>query len=297
MRWFFVGIGLISCTLHAQDRVHLTDGRIAQGRILNLAKPLVSMELKLQGAAGSAKREFPADLIDFIDFAPLPGEAEALANPADAKHQERLLELWREKSVNLGWPTNNAGDIGLALADQLLKQSDPDLIDRAFRIYSLLEQDDWDPVRRARGQRGRLRCLIALKRIDEAIFEARAVARASEDPELLIEANHVLAMAEFEKLRRFEDENPRWDQDDDLTITRTQLYQQTLDQLLHTPLFHGSVENMAAESLWQVVQLHQFAKEIPQALSRAKDLAQLYPKTPQAEQAMQLLETVKPKEE
>jgi hypothetical protein len=44
----------------AQDRVHLKDGRIAQGRILNLATTLISMELQLPGVAGFAKREFRA---------------------------------------------------------------------------------------------------------------------------------------------------------------------------------------------------------------------------------------------
>ena len=276
----------------AQDRVHLKDGRIAQGRILNLATTKISMELQLPGVAGFAKREFDPELVNFIDFAPLPGEAEALANPGDAKQQEVLLKLWQEKSVRLMWPSNNAGEIGLSLADQLMEQKDAEKIERGFRIYSLIEKDDWDEARKNRAKTGRLRSLIALGRIEEAIKEAQVMAGESEDPALLIEAQQVIAKADFEKLRRFETENPRWDQDEELTEERWKLYQQVLDQFLHTPLFYGSVEDRSAQALWQVIEVHQFAKEAGLALERARDLVQLYPKTPEAAKAKTLLDAV-----
>ena len=283
---------LLASSAAAQDRVHLKDGRIAQGRILNLATSKISMELQLPGVAGFSKREFDPELVNFIDFAPLPGEAEALANPSDAKQQEVLLKLWQEKSVRLPWPSNNAGDIGLAYADEVLKQATPELVERAFRIYSLIKKDDWDEKRKDKAKTGRLRSLIKLGRIEEAIKEAQLVARESEDPDLLIEARQVIAKAEFEKLKRFESEHPRWDQDDELTEERSRLYQVVLDQFLHTPLFHGSVESRAAESLWQVIEVHQFAKEASLALERARDLVQLYPKTPEAAKAKTLLDAV-----
>ena len=119
---------LLASSAAAQDRVHLKDGRIAQGRILNLATSKISMELQLPGVTGFSKREFDPELVNFIDFAPLPGEAEALANPSDAKQQEVLLKLWQEKSVRLPWPANNAGDIGLAYADEVLKKATPELV-------------------------------------------------------------------------------------------------------------------------------------------------------------------------
>lgn len=282
-------LALCATPLPAQDRIHLKDGRVAQGRILNLAKPLISFELQLPGVQGSAKREFDADLIDFIDFAPLPGETEALANPSDPKNQDTLLQLWQQKSVHLAWPANNAGDIGLTLAGQLLQKTEPELIERALRIYALVEKDDWDETRRAKAKTGRLRSLIALKRIDEAIQEAQTIARESEDPAVLIEAQIVIAKADFEKLKRFDQDHPRWDQDDELATQRARLYHQVLDQFLHTPLFHGSVEDRAAEALWQVIQVHQYNREALPALDRARDLLQLYPKTPQAAQAQNLL--------
>lgn len=287
MSWALLMAG---ATVVAQDRVHLKDGRVAQGQILNLGSKLISMNLQLQGVSGSAKREFDPELVEFIDFAPMPGEAEALAKPDDPAQQEVLLKIWQEKSVRLPWPMNNAGDIGLALADALFKKADPDLTERAFRIYSLVEKDDWDEARQNRAKTGRLRCLISLKRIEEALKEAKIVASESEDPAVLIEAQQVIAQADFERLKRFEKDFPRWDQDDELTEQRTALYHLVLDQFLHNPLFHGSVEDRAAQALWQVIEVHQYAMEPLPALDRARDLVQLYPKTAEAIKAKVLLD-------
>lgn len=289
MKWV-AAMCLLTLAAAGQDRVHLKDGRIAQGQILNLGTKLISMNLQLQGVSGSAKREFDPELVDFIDFAPLPGEAEALAKPEDPVQQEVLLKIWQEKSVRLPWPMNNAGDIGLALADALFKKADPIQIERALRIYSLVEKDDWDEVRKNRAKTGRLRALIGLKRIDEAIHEAQIVAKESEDPAVLIEAQQVIAQGDFERLKRFELDFPRWDQDDELTEQRTQLYHQVLDQFLYNPLFHGSVEERAAQALWKVIEVHQYAKEPLLALERARDLVELYPKTAEATQAKALLD-------
>ena len=278
----------------AEDVLHLTDGRVFHGSIRNLASSQIQMEVKLPGVSGSAQRSFETHAVDFIDFAPLPGETEALADPSNPAMQDRLFEFWRQKSVRLAWPTNNAGQIGLAYADGLLDSRDPDLIDRAFRIYSLIEKDDWDAARRALAQRGRLRALIRLGRVDEAIREAQQVARESEDPALVIEAQHVLAAAAFEKLKRFDQQHPRWDQDSDLEAERDGLYQETLDGFLHTPLFHGSVETPSAAALWQVVQVHLYMKEPALALAHAQDILHLYPQMPEAQPAKKLLTTLAP---
>ncbi|MCB1211962.1 MAG: hypothetical protein KDK97_21755 [Verrucomicrobiales bacterium] len=274
--------------IHAEDVVHLNDGKILRGKILRLATPLVTMEMQLPGGVGSAKRDFDPSLIKFIDFEPFPGEAEALAQTETADGQKRLWEIWQEKSINLKWAQNNSGLLGLTLAQRLLKQSDPFLLERALRIFIQIENDDWDEERQAEAKKGRLRALIALQRVDEAITEARALANDSEDPSLLLEARQVLAMADFERLKAFEKEHPRWMDDDDLTDERTRLYHDVLDQFLHAPLFNGSVDDKAAEALWSVVQLHLFAKEPTLAAQHARDLLELYPNSPFAEKAKPL---------
>ncbi len=282
---------MLPLLIHAEDVVHLNDGKILRGKILRLATPLVTMELQLPGGVGSAKRDFDPSLIKFIDFAPFPGEAEALAQAATAEGQKRLWEIWQEKSINLKWAQNNSGQLGLTLAQQLLKQRDPFILERALRIFIQVEADDWDEERKAEAKKGRLRALIALKRVDEAITEARALANDSEDPSLLLEARQVLAIADFERLKLFEKDHPRWMDDDDLTDERTRLYHDVLDQFLHAPLFHGSVDDKAAEALWNVVELHLFAKEPILAAQRASDLLKLYPSSPYAEKAKPLAAT------
>ena len=132
---------MLPLLIHAEDVVHLNDGKILRGKILRLATPLVTMELQLPGGVGSAKRDFDPSLIKFIDFAPFPGEAEALAQAATAEGQKRLWEIWQEKSINLKWAQNNSGQLGLTLAQQLLKQRGVGAIDK-IRV-------DLEPERRA----------------------------------------------------------------------------------------------------------------------------------------------------
>lgn len=289
------GVGLVlPSLLHGQDVVHLQDGRAMRGKLQRLSSQGVAMQEALPGGIGFAQRNIPVDQVKFIDFAPLTGETEALANPVDPAMQKRLMELWQEKSVHLRWPANNAGLIGVTLAQELMKQTDPGLIERAFRIYSLVEKEDWDEARRDLAKKNKLRALIALKRLDEAIAEARQLAATDEDPAILLEARLVLAEADFGKLKLFEAEQPRWMEDTQLTEQRTELYHQVLDQYLDAPLFHGSVEDKAAEALWGVVQVHLFAKEPQMAAEHARDLLELYPNSPLAAQAKPLALPVTP---
>lgn len=283
---------LCAATAAAQDVVHLQDGRALHGRLERLASREIVLLETLPGGRGSARRSLPADAIRFIDFAPLPGEAEALADPA--KQERRLLELWQEKSVHLGQPASNAGAIGLALVRECLRQDDPLLAERALRIGDLIAREDWDTRRRAEARRGCLRALLQLRRLDEAVAEAERLARSEDDPDLLLEAGLVLAQAEFERLRDFETAHPRWRDDEVHAAERTRLYHRTLDLFLRLPLFHGSAEERAAEALWGAVQVHRFAGETKAARERTHDLLALYPKTAAAARAKQTAPSMPP---
>ena len=290
---FWTLLTSLAVPLWAQDVVHLQDGKKRSGKIQRLSSQGIVM-LEVLPGIGSAQRSIPMDQIRFIDFAPLSGEEEALANPASESMKKRLGELWQEKSVHLQWPTNNAGKIGLTFAEELFKESEPAAFERCIRIYGLIEKEDWDLERRAVAKKGRLRCLIALKRLDEAIAEARQMVTDDDDPALLLEARLVLAQADFERLKLLEQDHPKWTEDKDLVEERTKLYHDVLDQFLNAPLFHGSIEDKAAESLWGAVQVHQFAKEPRLAAEKARDLIELYPGTPQAQLAKPLAAALEP---
>lgn len=283
---------LIVATAAGQDVVHLQDGRALHGRLDRLASHEIVLVETLPGGRGTARRSLLPDDIRFIDFAALPGETEALADPA--QQERRLLELWQEKSVHLGRPASNAGVIGLALVRECLRRKDPLLAERALRIGDLVAREDWDQRRRSEARRGCLRALLQLRRLDEAVAEAQRVARSEDDPDLLLEAGLVLAQAEFERLRQFEAEHPRWRDDEAHTAERTRLYHRTLDLFLRLPLFHGSAEERAAEALWGAVQVHRFAGETEAANDRHQDLLALYPNTAAATRAKQTPPTAPP---
>lgn len=278
-------IYLFAATAAAQDVVHLQDGRALHGRLERLASREIVLAETLPGGRGTARRSLLPDAIRFIDFAPLSGEMEALADPAT--QERRLLELWQEKSVHLGRPASNAGTIGLALVRECLRRDDPLLAERALRIGDLIAREDWDERRRSEARRGCLRALLQLRRLDEAVAEAERLARSEDDPDLLLEAGLVLAQAEFERLRQFENEHPRWRDDEAHAAERTRLYHRSLDLFLRLPLFHGSAEERAAEALWGAVQVHRFVGETEAAHERTRDLLALYPKTAAAARAKQ----------
>lgn len=283
---------LVTTAAAAQDVVHLQDGRALHGRLERLASREIVLVETLPGGRGTARRNLLPDNIRFIDFSPLPGEAEALADPV--KQERRLLELWQEKSVHLGRPASNAGAIGLALQRECLRHDDSLLAERALRIGDLVAREDWDPRRRAEARRGCLRALLKLRRLDEAVAEAERLARSEDDPDLLLEAGLVLAQAEFERLREFETAHPRWRDDEAHAVERTRLYHRSLDLFLRLPLFHGSAEERAAEALWGAVQVHRFTGEAEAVRERTNDLLALYPNTAAAKQALQPPSTASP---
>jgi hypothetical protein len=291
-RFLLVVVTMLPWMVVALDRVHLTDGKVMEGEILNLAEAGLSMNLRLPGVSGFAKREVAVDTVDFIDFSPIPGLEEAMANPKDAGQQAVMLKLWQEHSVRLRWPTNPIGKMGLVFAEALYEGGGNDLVERAMRIYALIEKEDWDELRRARAKSGRLRCLIRLQRFDEAIVEARQMAEETDDPRLVIEAGLVIAEGDFAKFKAFEEKHPRWDQDDELTEERIKRYHALLDQFLQAPLFYGAVEDLAARGLWRAVEVHQYVQEPLLAVERARDLVKLYPQAEEAVLAKKLLEVV-----
>lgn len=287
--WLLAFVFVFAASALADDFVHLHDGRVLQGKITRVATISVSMKVRLPGVAGTADREIDMKTVNFIDFEPLPGEEEALAKPDATESAARFKEIWASRSNLLPFSESNAGRIGLHVAADLLASDDPVYQERALAICRMIEKDDWDEARRAEAQKGKLRTLIALKRVDEAMAEARHLAQTTEDPSLVLEARLVLAAANFERLKTFEKDHPRWMDVDDLTSERTALYHQVLDEFLYAPLFHGAAEDKAAEALWQVVQVHRFAKEADAARDHASDLIALYPSMPQAEHAKAFL--------
>ncbi len=267
---------VLASPLAAQDVVRLVRGGALSGEIVEVDDAGLRLRISLAGGAGSSVRVIPAAQIKAIDFAPLPGEAELLTAGEEAPKDE-LTALWAKKRKHLALPNSNAGEVGLQLGEVLLNSPDPKDHANARNLYSIIEGGDWEPKRRALARRGRLNAQVRLGAAVDVIAEARQIADESDDPEILLEAKHVLAIAEYRKLDALIGENPKWRQDDLVRPEVEALYHDLLDRFLHPFLFYGTEAAAAARGLWYAGETYRLIGEGARALECYTDLEKLYP--------------------
>ena len=121
--------------------------------------------------------------------------------------------------------------------------------------------------------------------------EAQVIASESEDPDLLLEARHLLAMLDFDRLKALIDDNPKWEEDDTVKHEIRALYDSTVDQFLHPYLFFGTEQEAAARGLLFAARTHQLAGREAHLRDCIDDIRQLYPDTTPAKEANTLLPT------
>ncbi len=283
-----------AATPPAIDVVHLSDGTTMAGVIETITDEFVNVRTTVDmggGRIASAKRQFAMAQVEYIDFAPLPGEERVLANPSDASDVPvaELEALWSKRRMHLHRPNSKAGLLGLALAEAYLRADGDFERGRALDVFAAIEQSAWREDTRNSAREGRLRALIALRRLDEALAEARKLAETSEDSRMLIEARFVLAQVDFEKLKSLVEENPKWQEDDIVRPDVEKLYHSTIDQFLFAYLFHGTEEAAAARGLMHAAMVYSLFEKTELARACAEDVVALYPTTEQAPQAEKLL--------
>lgn len=218
----------------------------------------------------------------FIDFEPVPGEAETLDNPL-ALDIVSLRRLWNELAVNLDRARSNVGEIALIYANRLLEEGDDLAKQDALPVFDRVRHEDWSRERKGRAEVGRLRALMATGEAAAAAVEAEVLAAESEDPGMLIEARYILAEASFAKLKAIDEENPRWEDDDEVRPVREALYHETVDRYLFPYLFYGSEVEEAARGLWGARLVYLHSGDADAAASCADDIVNLYPLTAAAE--------------
>jgi len=282
-----------SGVLRAQeaDVVHLKGGATMAGQIDVITDEFVNVRTTVSvggGKTASAKRQFKMTQVESIDFAPLAGEVEALENPESVDPQA-LTELWKQRRMHVHRPNSTAGELGLLVAREYLKSDSDYDFKLALDLYGTLENEAWKQETRNAAREGRLRALIALKRLEEAMAEARKLAAESEDSRMLIEAKYVLARADFEKLKQLVEDNPKWPEDDIIRPEIEALYHSTVDQFLFPYLFHGTESDSAARGLMSAAGVYSLFEKFTLANACAEDVIALYPQTNHAEQARKLL--------
>ena len=275
----------------AADAVTLKDGTTMAGIIEAITDEFLNVRTIVDmggGRTASAKRQFAMAQVKYIDFAPLPGEEAVLKEPAAAA-SEALEELWGKRRMHLHRPNSNAGRLGLALAEAFLKSDSDYKRERALELFAVIEEGAWREATRNEAREGRLRALIALRRLDEALAEARKLAEASEDSKMLIEARFVLAQVDLEKLKVMLEENPKWQEDDTIRPDVEKLFHSTVDQFLFPYLFHGTEEEASARGLMNAAVVYSLFEKTELARACAEDVVALYPTTTFKAQAEKLL--------
>lgn len=277
-----------------EDVLHLKDGKVISCEITAITDNVLTYKTTIDlgnGRTASAEPTISPEAVEFIEFGPLPGETEALQAPESASVED-LRKLWDEKSRHLHRPKSKAGEIGLLYGKRLLAEPESHQWDFAIAVFDRILDRDWNAEHHLRAKSGRLKALIQLGRLNEAISEARQLTRESEDPEMLIEARYAIAQADFEKLKQLEEENPKWEEDDTVRPERESLYHGIVDEFLWPYLFHGTEEALAARGLVAAAEAHRFAGNLDEARACLNDVVALYPDTPAFADAQASLKTL-----
>ncbi len=273
---FFVLVGSLCPVAQAQDVIFLKSGQSAACEIEALTDNIVTF--KMSSGSGSVQRTMGMKQVAYVEFDFEPGE-EALFERRLEVDVETAEKWWDHHFAHLHRPRSRTAGWGIAYAYALLrKELESDSL-HALRLFERIEERAWADEDIATAKRGRLQSLIALGELEKATEEAHAMVRETEDPELLIEVNYLLAKAEFAKLKDLEEEHPRWEVDDEVRPGRNELYHGTINQFLWPYLFHATRASAAARGLYAAAETYEFGGEPSRAVAAYTDLVQLYPDT------------------
>ena len=285
---------------HAQDVLEMKTGSRRAGKIISFDEKFIRLELDLTAQGSSSARSvasiaLPRGDVLSIDFAS-NSQRDAAIRSAAAQDIDALDGYWIEFKPWLEMPRSPSGSIACALGNALLATKERKNADRALELFTLVEEKAWQDSDRVRAREGRLRAMTATGKAAKAIEEAKALAAETEDPEILIEANYLLAQAAEKELKDFLKENPRWDIDTSVIDQRHRLYNRVLELYLYPSLFFGTNNEKAARGLWGAIGIYRASGEERLAIETSRDILAFYPKTPEAEQARAYLASLKPEQ-
>lgn len=259
------------------------------GHIVGIDANSFKVEVVLAVGGAKATVGVPRAQVSRVEFAPNDSRARLIASPTAANAAAIGVE-WRHWQPFLGIAKSPAGAIGNAYAAALLATADSKQAGEALALFQSIEQTAWSDSDKAVAKQGRLRALVATGHAAEAVAEAVALAKDSEDPAVLIEAKFILAEAAAAKLRKLVEDNPRWTEDPLVRPEHDRLYNEALDLYLHPYLFLGSETDAASRGLWGALQIYRFGGDDANAVESARDLTALYAGTRYAALAREYLD-------
>jgi hypothetical protein len=289
-----------TCLAEAQDVLEMKTGSRRTGKIISFDERFIRLELDLAAQGGSSARSvasiaLPRGDVLSIAFAP-NSQRDAAIRSATAQDIDALDGYWKEFKPWLEMSRSPSGSIACALGNALLATKERQNADRALELFTLVEEKAWQDSDKARAREGRLRAMTATGKAAKAIEEAKALADETEDPEILIEANYLMAQAAEEEMRDFLKENPRWDIDSSVIDKRHQLHNRVLELYLYPSLFFGTNNEKAARGLWGAIGIYRTSGDERLAIETSRDILTFYPKTPEAAQARAYLASLKPEQ-
>jgi tetratricopeptide (TPR) repeat protein len=282
-----------------QDTIFLRQGDRLVGKLTGVDEQSIRLRRLLPPLPGASADVAPVfasvtvlrSHVDRVEFS--SGEAqERVLKHATPVNASEIETLWREARPWLAVPKSPAGGIGISYGDLLLRAGDLPSARKALELFRVIETEAWSRPDAMRARQGRLRAMVALGTLEEAIAEAREIERVAEDPAVLIEAKFILAKAAEKALRKLEEDNPRWQEDAFVAPERGRLYEETLELYLYPALFFGSESDAASRGLWGAAEVSRFAGDLKQALEASRDLVAIYPGTSHARQAQDFIDTL-----
>jgi hypothetical protein len=275
------------------DTVTLKTGIEVRCRIVTATTTSVLIEHPRRhlGQGPPMTREVPWSGIKSAEFS-MDAAFRALLKATDpVKDVPRAAARWTQLMPLLGRPHHPAGALGLALARLSVRHPSPQIRLQGIITCQSLAAGDWDASRRDDARLIKAQLLMSLGRSEEAVIEARQL---TQDPQIsapaAVAAHLLLAHTDFNALKKLDEENPLWLEDDTIRPEREALFHQTLETALKPSLFYGSLEEDAADGLWLAIEVMAFDRSLPDAAHRARDLIHLYPNSPRAAQARRFLE-------
>ncbi|MGH8046783.1 MAG: hypothetical protein ACREKL_06020 [Chthoniobacterales bacterium] len=284
----------VAQTGEVADTIFMSDaaGTRRVGHIVGIDEKSLKVELPLPGGA-MATVGVPRMQVSRVEFAPNAARDRLIAAPT-AANAPALGTEWQRWKPFLAVPKSPAAVVGNAYASALLAAGNANLAAQALEIFKSIEQGAWSEQDVAAAKRGRLRALVATGHAADAVAEAEALAKESEDPTVLIEAKFILAEASQAKLRKLVEDNPRWNEDPVVKPEHDRLTNEALDLYLHPYLFLGSETEAASRGLWGAVQIYRFTGDDANAIESARDLTTIYAGTRYAAMAKDYLDKLPP---
>ena len=279
------------------DTIFLSSNETRLGQIKGIDDKNLSVSVPLdpKNPTAMATVAIPRANVVRIEFAANAARDRLLKEATPAQLAD-LARLWAQWQPFMAIQRSPAGQVAVAYGDALLRTADPAQIAKALELYKLVEASSWNDDDKALAKQGRLRAMIAGGNAAAAVKEAREIAKVSEDPAVLIEANYIMAEAAGSSFRKLVEDNPRWQIDLNVLPERNRLYAEALDLYLVPYLFFGSDIEAASRGLAGAMGIYQFTGETKLAEETAKDLVTIYPGTKYATEAQKFLDSL-PKEE